>query len=132
MRDADTIILEDLYSQILKHDAIITEDSQALLNTLQTALDIAGLEPTIGTGADAVNALVSGLRAAASKTSDERNKHLINAGISAISMIPFADVVKVLKYKPARKLAVKGARMIKTGAEAAKTPERFNYDETTA
>jgi hypothetical protein len=122
----------NLYNQILKHDQIITEDSQDLLNTLQTALDIAGLEPTIGTGADALNSIISGFRAAQSKTSDEKKKHLINAGISAISMIPFADVVKLLKNKPARKLAVKGARMIKNSVKAAKTPQRFNYDETNA
>lgn len=108
MRDVDTIILENLYNKILNRDEIISEDSQDLVNTLQTALDIAGLEPTVGTGADALNSVISGLRAAASKTPDERNKNLINAGLSAISMIPLGDVAKFLKYRPAKKLTVNG------------------------
>jgi hypothetical protein len=108
MRDVDTIILENLYNKILNRDEIISEDSQDLVNILQTALDIAGLEPTIGTGADALNSIISGLRAASSKTSDEKNKHLINAGISAISMIPLGDVAKFLKYRPTKKLTVNG------------------------
>ena len=86
-----------------------------LLDTIQTALDIAGFEPTIGTGADAINVVISGLRAAAAKETDEKKKHLINAGISAISLIPFADLIKATKLrhvsKPLARAAIRGARV---------------------
>ena len=86
-----------------------------LLDTIQTALDVAGFEPTIGTGADAINVVISGLRAAAAKETDEKKKHLINAGISAISLIPFADLIKVTKLrhvsKPLARAAIRGARV---------------------
>jgi len=71
--------------------------TEGLIDKLQAALDVAGLEPTIGTGADAVNTAISALRAIAAKEPDDRNKHIINAGISAISLIPFGDVAKMLK-----------------------------------
>jgi len=101
------------------------------LNTLQGALDIAGIEPTIGTAADGANTVISLLRAAAADEKDQQKKHMINAGISAVSMIPFADVIKLLKLrkvsKPATKLAVKGARGLKkTAATQKATGSRFN------
>ena len=95
-----------------------------LLNKIQLALDVAGLEPTIGTFADGSNSLISLLRAAASKEKDSRKQHLINAGISAISLIPFADVIKLLKLrrlsKPATKAAIKGIRGVKTASKGYK------------
>ena len=99
------------------------KESQAL-NVLQGALDIAGIEPTVGTLADGSNSLISLLRAAAAKTSDNRNKHLINAGISAISLIPFADLIKFTKLrhisKPLTKSAIAGARIAKAASAASK------------
>jgi len=92
-------------------------ESNKLIDDVQVALDVAGLEPTIGTAADAANGIISVLRASMAKTSDEKDKHLINAGISAVSLIPFADVIKLLKVRKlgnsATRLAVKGARGIK-------------------
>lgn len=104
-------------------------NESSTLNKIQAALDVAGFEPTIGTGADASNIIISGLRAAYSKTTDERKKHIINAGISAISLIPFADIIKILKLrknKPLAKLAIKGARSLKTTGQNLKTTNRFN------
>jgi len=98
-----------------------------MLDKVQAALDVAGIEPTIGTAADGANAVISLLRAAAADEKDSKKKHLINAGISAVSMVPFADVIKIFKAKPVRKLAVKGARTIKQAATTQKsTGTRFN------
>ena len=107
-----------------------SNNTSSALDKLQAALDIAGFEPTVGTGADALNATISGLRAAHAKEPDERKKHLLNAGISAVSMIPFADAIKVLKLrklgKPAVKMATSGARAIKNYANIQKrTGDRF-------
>ena len=97
------------------------------LDTVQTALDIAGIEPTVGTAADGANAVISLLRAAAAEEADSKKKHLINAGISAVSMVPFADIVKIFKFRPAKKLAVKGARAVKSAATTQKASgSRFN------
>jgi hypothetical protein len=109
----------------------LTENSNTV-DKIQTALDVAGFESTIGTTADAANTLISGLRAALSKESDERKKHIINAGISAVSMIPFADVIKILKlrkFKPVARLAVKGAKNLKNTAQSLKLSDRFNVQK---
>lgn len=110
-------------------DYYFLTENAAVLNKLQSALDIAGFEPTIGTGADAVNTVISGLRAALAKTPDERKKHIINAGISAISMVPFADIIKILKLrknKPLAKMAIQKARDLKTTGQSLKASDRFN------
>jgi len=117
---------KDLTEAVLKR----IEEGMPSLDTIQAALDVAGIEPTYGTAADATNTVISGLRAALSKEPDERKKHIINAGISAISMIPFADVIKLLKLrkaKPVAKLAVQGSRALKTyGKSQQATGQRFN------
>ncbi len=88
------------------------------LNIIQTALDVVGVEPTWGTAADVGNGLISLLRAAATKEPDQRKKHLLNAAISAVSIIPGADVVKLLKArkltKPLAKGALAGAKALRT------------------
>lgn len=102
------------------------------LNKIQAALDVAGFEPTIGTGADALNIIISGLRAAYSKTTDERKKHIINAGISAISLIPFADIIKILKLrknKPLARYAISGAKNLKSTGQSLKSGDRFGTFE---
>lgn len=105
------------------------------LDAIQAALDVAGFEPTVGTGADAINTVISGLRAAASKTSDQRKKHLINAGISAISLIPFADVIKLLKLRKlghrTTKAAISGARKAKAYGKQQQASSRFDQDKPT-
>jgi hypothetical protein len=104
-------------------------EEQNKLDQIQAALDVAGFEPTVGTTADAANTIISGLRAALTKEPDERKKHIINAGISAISLVPFADVIKVLKlrkYKPAAKAAISGARGLKTYGKSEQASNRFN------
>jgi hypothetical protein len=107
-------------------------NEQVNLDTIQNALDIAGLEPTVGTGADIVNTVISGLRAAFSKTSDERKKHIINAAISGVSTLPFGDVIKLLKLRKSKKvarLAVKGAKGLKSFAKSKQSEgNRFNSE----
>jgi len=102
------------------------------LDIIQNALDVAGFEPSIGTGADAVNAVISGVRAAAAKEPDQRKKHLMNAGISAISLIPFADFVKLAKLRPARKMLTKGAKGVKKAGLTAKQDRALKSAEELA
>lgn len=99
------------------------------INSLQNALDIAGFEPTIGSAADATNVVISGLRAALSKEPDERKRHIINAGISAVSLIPFADIIKLLNLRKTPGLAkpvISSARALKRAATTTKLTDRFN------
>jgi hypothetical protein len=112
------------------------QQNQSKLDQLQAALDVAGFEPTIGTGADATNTVISGLRAALAKEPDERKKHLLNAGISAISLIPFADVIKLVNIrklgKPATRLVTQGARNARTWGKQQQTTDRFNTNTAVA
>lgn len=100
------------------------------LNLLQSALDIAGVEPTVGTGADAANGVISLLRAAFSKEPDQRKKFLLKAAISAVSMIPGADLVKLLKArkltKPLAKGALAGAKALRTYKQGQATAGKAN------
>jgi hypothetical protein len=101
------------------------------IDTIQTALDIAGFEPTLGTAADAANVAISTLRAALAKEKDQKKRHIINAGLSAVSLIPFADVIKILKlrkFRPAARAAVKGARALKTTGRALRAVNRFQSE----
>ena len=93
------------------------------LDKLQLALDVAGVEPTVGTAADIANGIISGLRAAAAlarKDGDAAKEHTINLGISAVSLVPFGDIVKLAKLRKLRKPLVKGAKMAKKAGVAAK------------
>lgn len=95
------------------YDRVVIESK---LDQLQTVLDAIGLEPTVGTGADIANAIISGARAIGDK--DKRKEHLANMAISLVSTIPFADVVKLAK-KPYRNAILKGAKAVKNiGKEA--------------
>lgn len=104
---------------------LVSEEKNNALDSVQAALDVIGFEPTVGSLADTTNSLISLMRAALSKESDQRKKHLINAGISAVSMLPFADVAKLFKYRPARKAAVAGARSLQGYAQQQKAAGRF-------
>jgi hypothetical protein len=83
------------------------EKIDSIIDGLQHALDIVGLEPTIGSVADGTNAVISLLRSALSKETNEQKKHLLNAAISAVSVIPFGDLAKIIKLRVLRKPAVK-------------------------
>jgi len=102
-----------------------------LTNMIQSALDIAGFEPTIGTAADATNAVISTLRAAIAREPDVRKKHLMNAGISAASMLPFGDIAKLAKLRKIRKPLTKGLKAVKSGINRQKSPlkNRFGVNE---
>lgn len=80
-----------------------------LLDKLQTGMDAVGVaDPT--PIVDGINAGISVVRA----FTDPKNAgtHLVNAGVSAISMVPYlGDVAKVFKY---------GGKAAKAGSEAAK------------
>lgn len=106
------------------------QEKASVLDQIQAALDVAGFEPTVGTAADTANTVISALRAAASKEPDARKKHLINAGISAISVIPFADVIKLLKLrKPAADLATQGASGLQKFGKTQQAGDRFNVQQ---
>jgi hypothetical protein len=99
------------------------EEKSSKLDKLQLALDVAGIEPTVGTVADGANAIISALRlagAAARKDKDAAKEHAINMGISAVSLIPFGDVVKLAKLRKLRKPLVTGAKKVKQAGVAAK------------
>lgn len=120
---------DDLYLIAEQYDVVLNEAAERrkrnAIDNLQLALDVIGLDPIfqVGTTADLVNFVISGLRsglALAKEENDIAKEHAINAGISAISLIPFADVIKILKLrklgklsKPATKLAVAGGRAAK-------------------
>ena len=112
--------------KILREECLEEAENNKIkkIDALQTALDVAGLEPTVGTIADGANALISLLRTAVAKEDDDRKRHLINAGISSLSMIPFGDVLKILKIrklgKPATKMVIKGIRSGKLAARGYK------------
>ena len=105
------------------------ERSATLLNTVQSALDVAGLEPTVGTAADAANTIISSLRAAIAKEPDIRKKHLINAGISAVSMLPFGDIAKLAKARKIRKPLTKGLKIAKSQIKKQKSPFKNRFNE---
>lgn len=92
------------------------------IDALQAALDIVGLEPTFWSLADGVNAVIYLFRSAKSAFSgdkDQSKSHLLDAGISAVSLIPFADVIKLMRLRNVpglAKIAIKWARGLKTYA----------------
>jgi hypothetical protein len=118
--------LFDKKLKILREEYLQEAEKDKLKNiaALQTALDVIGLDPTVGTIADGANVVISLLSAALAKESDGVKRNLMNAGISAVSMLPFGDVLKVLKLrklsKPATKLAIKGIRSGKLAARGYK------------
>ena len=125
MKTFDQLLLEQAYETV-----ILNEDLSSKLDKLQLALDLAGIEPTVGTIADGANTIISSLRAAsalASKNKDEAAEHAINAGISIISIIPIADVVKLLKARKLRKPALYAAKAIKLAGKTAKAQRMSNY-----
>ena len=84
-----------------------------LANMVQTALDIVGLEPTFGSFADATNTAISLIRALKAAVKREPNiakRHIINAGISAISILPAGDLAKLIKLRKLRKGFTQGVR----------------------
>tara|TARA_Y100000310_G_C20503348_1_gene725142 strand:+ start:318 stop:749 length:432 start_codon:yes stop_codon:yes gene_type:complete len=97
------------------------------LDKLQVALDVIGFEPTVGTAADAANAVISSLRSAAAlarKDGDTAKQHAIDAGISAVSMIPFGDVAKIAKLRKVRKPLTKALKGVKVAGKAAQADRR--------
>lgn len=97
------------------------------LDCLKLALDTWGFEHTTGWIGDAASGTIS-LGQAIHKGATGKpgaSKHLADFAISAISMIPFADVIKLLKIKYGTKYAMlaskKLAHPIKNTTAAAKT-----------
>jgi hypothetical protein len=104
----------------LSDDSPENKEKMKAIDKLQLALDVIWFEPTYGTIADIVNTVISLFRSALATESDERKRHIINAWISAISIIPFADVIKLLKLRKSPKVAknfIKWARVAKRYAK---------------
>lgn len=104
------------------------EKAEIGLDTVNTALDAAGIADPSGI-ADGVNTVIYTLRAASAKSADARNKHLFDALISLVSIIPFADFVKLLKARKLRtgaKLALKSVKPIVRGARMARNTRMAN------
>ena len=129
----DNIFLENMFEQMVMEQLLLEDVTvNKALDTIQTSLDVIGIDPTqtIGTLADGTNSLISLLRAAFAKEKDDRKKHLINAGISAVSLVPFGDVVKLLKLRktlrPLAKKIPKIGRRIKQYVAVKKQTDRFS------
>jgi len=95
------------------------------LSGLKLALDVWGLEPTTGWVGDAASGTISLGQAIYKGLSGKPGmaNHLVDAAISAVSIIPFGDVVKLIKLKYGTKyamIAAKHAREIKTAASMAR------------
>ena len=90
------------------------------VDKLQLALDVVGIEPSVGTVADAANIVISLgrlLNNARKKETGEVKRHAINAGISAVSLIPGADIAKVLKLRTLARTGKAGKMAAKAGIE---------------
>ncbi len=114
----------------LSEDSPENKEKMKAIDAFQLALDVAWFEPTYGTIADIINVCISTFRSILATESDERKRHIINAGISAISIIPFADVIKLLKLRKTPKLAkaaIKWARVAKNYAKR----EKIKWDRFT-
>lgn len=117
--------LIDIIKEVVNEESLKMKEGAGskALDILQLALDVAGIPPSIGTPVNAANTAISLLRAASDKEKDEEKKHLIDAGLNAVSMIPFGSVVKLVKLRALRKPAVAVARAIKGGSRA--TPRSY-------
>lgn len=108
------------------------------IDSFQAALDLAWFEPTYGSFADLVNAILYTFRSAKAGLKGEwklAKDHILDAGISAISLIPFADVIKILRLRKVPKLAktaIKGARSAKAYAKKQKTKRVITATKKTA
>lgn len=120
----------------LSEDLDNNSNKMTKLDKVQLMLDVIWFEPTYGTIADVINSVISLARAALASETDMRKKHIINAGISLISLIPFADVVKLLKLRKSPKMAkvfIKWARVTKNYAKREKMKwDRFESPTPTA
>lgn len=89
-----------------------------VLDVVQVAGDVVGIaDPTPTT--DLVNAGISAIRGATASDPEERKSHLINAGLRAVSAVPYAGDA-VGKPALAAKMAGKAGTAAKTTASATK------------
>ncbi len=87
--------------------------SKDVIDGIQYALDVVGIEQTVGSAADVTNVIISLLRATLSREKEETKKHLLNSAISAASIIPFGDIAKLIKIRALRKPTAKLLKFIK-------------------
>lgn len=101
-------------------------DKLKAIDAFQAALDIAGFEQTFGSFADLTNAILYAFRSARAALQGEwkvAKQHILDAGISAIAIIPVADLIKILRLRKVPKLAkttIKWARKARTYAKKEK------------
>ena len=98
-------------------------DRMTPMDKFQAALDIIGLDPsqTAGLVADSANLIISIGRFLFNALRGEKSevkRHAINAAISAISIIPGADIVKVLKLRTLARTGKAGKAAAKAGVGA--------------
>jgi hypothetical protein len=92
------------------------------LDALKLALDIWGFEPMTGWVGDAASGTISLGQALykASRGQPGVGNHLLDAATSLVSIVPFGDIVKLLKLRYGPKyaqMAIKFARPIKGAAQ---------------
>lgn len=99
------------------------KENLTAIDAFQTALDVVGLEPTRWSVADWTNVLIYLFRSAKAKyqgNGEKAKAHLMDAGISAVSLIPFADVIKLLRLRKYPKLAKTAIKAVRFGENSAK------------
>jgi hypothetical protein len=116
--------IEQLEEQLYKD--YNKKDIDNILDGIQYLLDVIGLEQTVGAFADGSNAAISLFRAALADEKDETKKHLLNAAISSVSVIPFGDIAKIIKLRVLKKPAVKMFQFVKKYLQA-QTPDRSDF-----
>lgn len=114
-------------STTLSDDSPENKEKMKAIDKLQLALDWVWLEQTIGTAADVTNTIISALRALLATESDERKKHILNMGISAVSILPAGDVAKALKLRKYPKLLKGYIKWVRWVRKAAKT-KKIKWD----
>ncbi len=140
-KDLNIEVSQPVHWDELREEYKDDEEKLGALDALQAGLDIAGFEPTIGSFADGANAIIYAMRSAKSLLTGKWNQakeHLLDAGISAVSLIPFADVIKILRLRKIPKLAktgIKWARGLKSYAKTEKVKrvqEKTGYEHKIA
>ena len=97
MVSTENELIWESYEEAMRDDLLTEGKMTKIVDTVQTALDFIGFEPTVGTVADATNTFISIVRALNAVKNDDipaRNKHLVLAAVRAISMVPAGDVAK--------------------------------------
>lgn len=133
-KDLHIEISEPINREQLREEYKNDEEKLSALDALQAWLDVAGFEPTIGSFADGANAMIYAMRSAKALFTGKGKQakgHLLDAGISAVSLIPFADVIKILRLRKIPKLAKVGIKWSRSMKSYAQTEKIQRVKDTT-